>query len=272
MQASLIGMLATAKDHAVAISAPGRPPLTYGALRHLIDRSLATLNALGIGRNDRLAIVLSNGPEMATCFISAACGVASAPLNPAYRADEFEFYLSDLRAKALVVEHDSSSPAIAVAQKLGVPIINLVPGSAAGDFTLSARDAAAHASSAPSASSTSSAQGGFAQSADTSMVLHTSGTTSRPKIAGQPVRVSRQHRAHITVSAYRLWFEHHAAVSHPRPDRRCVGATGSGLASLLHTGLQCAEILWLDGRSQAHLVHRRAHHAPGHRQPRQQKR
>jgi oxalate---CoA ligase len=176
MQASLIRMLATAKDDAVAISAPGRPPLTYAALHHLIDRSLATLNALGIGRNDRLAIVLANGPEMATCFISAACGVASAPLNPAYRADEFEFYLSDLRAKALVVEHDSSSPAIAVAQKLGVPIINLHPGSAAGDFTLTARDASAKS---PSASST---QGGFAQSADTSMVLHTSGTTSRPKI------------------------------------------------------------------------------------------
>ena len=45
-----------------------------------------------MGRNDRLAIVLANGPEMASCFISAACGVATAPLNPAYRADEFEFY------------------------------------------------------------------------------------------------------------------------------------------------------------------------------------
>jgi oxalate---CoA ligase len=177
MQASLIGMLATAKDHAVAISAPGRPPLTYAALRSLIDRSLATLNAQGIGRNDRLAIVLANGPEMATCFISAACGVASAPLNPAYRADEFEFYLSDLNAKALVVEHSSSSPAIAVAQKLGVPIIDLTAGERAGDFSLAPRQASE--AGAPTAAT---AHGGFAQPADTSMVLHTSGTTSRPKI------------------------------------------------------------------------------------------
>jgi oxalate---CoA ligase len=177
MQASLIGMLATAKDHAVAISAPGRPPLTYAALRSLIDRSLATLNAQGIGRNDRLAIVLANGPEMATCFISAACGVASAPLNPAYRADEFEFYLSDLNAKALVVEHNSGSPAIAVAQKLGVPIIDLTAGERAGDFSLAPRQASE--AGAPTAAT---AHGGFAQPADMSMVLHTSGTTSRPKI------------------------------------------------------------------------------------------
>jgi acyl-CoA synthetase (AMP-forming)/AMP-acid ligase II len=166
-------MLATAADDAVAITAPGRAALSYGALRALQQRTLATLNGLGIGRNDRLAIVLANGPEMATCFITAACGVATAPLNPAYRGDEFEFYLSDLNAKALVVEHDSASPAIAVAQKLGVRILDLHPGAAAGDFTLQPRDDSA---------STPTTQGGLAEPDDVSMVLHTSGTTSRPKI------------------------------------------------------------------------------------------
>ncbi len=173
MQPSLSRMLATAADDAVAITAPGRAALSYGALRALQQRTLATLNGLGIGRNDRLAIVLANGPEMATCFITAACGVATAPLNPAYRGDEFEFYLSDLNAKALVVEHDSASPAIAVAQKLGVRILDLHPGAAAGDFTLQPRDDSA---------STPTTQGGLAEPDDVSMVLHTSGTTSRPKI------------------------------------------------------------------------------------------
>ncbi|MBP6765192.1 MAG: AMP-binding protein, partial [Rubrivivax sp.] len=176
MEPTLIHMLDTAADAALAITAPGRAPLTYGALRNLVQRTLDLLNAQGIGRNDRVAIVLANGPEMATCFISAACGVATAPLNPAYRGDEFEFYLSDLNAKALVVEHDSTSPAIAVAQKLGVRIIDLVAGDAAGDFTLSPRDAAGTTAHAPTA------QGGHAQPGDISMVLHTSGTTSRPKI------------------------------------------------------------------------------------------
>ena len=104
-------------------------------MRALIQRTLATLNGLGIGRNDRVAIVLNNGPEMAACFMACASGVTSAPLNPAYRADEFEFYLSDLNAKALIVERGSASPAVDVAVKLGVPIIDLVSDAAspAGD-------------------------------------------------------------------------------------------------------------------------------------------
>ncbi|MDP1900478.1 MAG: acyl--CoA ligase [Rubrivivax sp.] len=188
MEPTLIRMLATASDDAVAISAPGRPPLDYRGLRALVQRTLDQLNRLGIGRNDRLAIVLANGPEMATCFISAACGVATAPLNPAYRSDEFEFYLADLHAKALVVEHDSQSPAIAVATKLGVRILDLVPGVAAGEFTLRPRDGAAGAAAA---------QGGVAQPDDISMVLHTSGTTSRPKIVPLSQRNLCASAAHI---------------------------------------------------------------------------
>jgi acyl-CoA synthetase (AMP-forming)/AMP-acid ligase II len=176
MEATLIRMLAAAADGAFAIAAPGRPALTHGELRALVQRTLATLNGLGLGRNDRVAIVLANGPEMATCFISAACGVATAPLNPAYRGDEFEFYLADLNAKALIVEHDSTSPAIAVAQKLGVRILDLLPGVQAGDFTLRARDGGG------GTPAELGVQGGTAEPDDTSMVLHTSGTTSRPKI------------------------------------------------------------------------------------------
>ncbi|MBL8305120.1 MAG: AMP-binding protein [Rubrivivax sp.] len=174
METSLLQLLSRAPDDAAAISAPGRPPLTHGGLRALAQRTLATLNGLGIGRNDRVAIVLANGPEMATCFITAACGVATAPLNPAYRADEFEFYLSDLNAKALIVEHDSTSPAIEVAAKLGVRILDLRAGDEAGDFSLSPRDGASPGAPA--------VLGGPAQPDDVSMVLHTSGTTSRPKI------------------------------------------------------------------------------------------
>jgi acyl-CoA synthetase (AMP-forming)/AMP-acid ligase II len=174
MEQSLTRLLARAADDAPALSAPGRRTLTHGELRALTERTLAQLNALGVGRGDRLAIVLPNGPEMAACFVSAACGVATAPLNPAYRAEEFEFYLSDLRARALVVEAGSDSPALAVAQRLGVPVLELraEPEAGAGSFTLHA--------AAPGAAS--AAQPGRAEPGDVSMVLHTSGTTSRPKI------------------------------------------------------------------------------------------
>jgi len=176
MSIVLSDLLSRGADAATAISAPARAPLTFAALRGLISQTIAQLNALGIGRNDRVAIVLPNGPEMATCFVACASGVTSAPLNPAYRADEFEFYLQDLNAKALIVELGSTSPAVAVAQKLGVRIIDLVADAAqgAGNFTLHARDASPTENPAP--------QGGHAQASDVSMVLHTSGTTSRPKI------------------------------------------------------------------------------------------
>ncbi len=173
MDTSLHQMLARAEGARVAITAPGRAPLTHAALMALVQRTVGTLNALGAGRNDRVAIVLPNGPEMATCFLAGACGVATAPLNPAYRADEFQFYLSDLNAKLLIVEQGSSSPAVEVARQLGVRLVALVPGEAAGDFRLQAMDD----DEAPPATA-----GGLAQPDDVSMVLHTSGTTSRPKI------------------------------------------------------------------------------------------
>jgi oxalate---CoA ligase len=195
MHNTLTELLARGADDAVALSAPGRLPLTHGGLRTLIARTLERLNALGIGRGDRVAIVLANGPEMATCYMACASGVASAPLNPAYRADEFEFYLSDLDAKALIVERDSTSPAIAVASKLGVRVLDLVAddGAAGGLFTLEPRDAG------PGATGAAAERRGFAQADDISMVLHTSGTTSRPKIVPLSQRnlaASAQHIAH----------------------------------------------------------------------------
>ena len=184
---SLKDLLAGAPGTAAALSAPGRTPLSHAALRALIETTLERLNALGIGRNDRVAIVLNNGPEMATCFLACACGVASAPLNPAYRADEFEFYLSDLNAKALIVEQGSTSPAVAVAGKLGVRILELVaqPDHGAGSFTLQPQegvDGTAVGTAASNSATPSASHGGYAEPDDTSMVLHTSGTTSRPKI------------------------------------------------------------------------------------------
>ena len=174
---SLHDLLAAGADSAPALSAPGRQALDFQSLRQLIHSTVAQLNAWGMGRNDRVAIVLNNGAEMAACFAACACGVASAPLNPAYRADEFEFYLSDLHAKALIVEQGSASPAVAVAQKLGVQVIDLVaqPGQGAGSFVLQPRQPTP-------ATATPAAAGGYARPDDISMVLHTSGTTSRPKI------------------------------------------------------------------------------------------
>ncbi len=159
---------------AIAITAPAAKPLTYGALSQLVDNTVNALNQLGVGRGDRVGIVMPNCPEMASAFVAVASGCTAAPLNMAYRADEFEFYLGDLKAKALVVASGSDTPARAIAAKLGISILELTPNPemGAGSFTVGG----AGNTGAPIANT------GLAQSDDVALILHTSGTTSRPKI------------------------------------------------------------------------------------------
>ena len=131
-------LLSTGADERVAIAGIDRPPLRYRDLRVLAADTQRALNGFGIGRNDRVAIVLPNGPEMATAFVTMACAATTAPLNPAYRQEEFDFYLSDLGARALVVEKGSRSPAVAAANARGIEVLELVSDVAlpAGWFTL----------------------------------------------------------------------------------------------------------------------------------------
>jgi len=159
------------KQDAPAIGAPGRQPLSYGALRAQVDQTVAELNALGVGRNDAVAIVLPNGPEMAVAFVAIAAGATTAPLNPGYTATEFEFYLTDLKAGLLVVAESMDTPARAVAERLGIPVATLDfdPAQPAGTFSLKGDAGQA-------------ARPGPAESEDIALVLHTSGTTARPKI------------------------------------------------------------------------------------------
>ncbi len=157
---------------AIAIMAPGRPPLTYAGLLHQAAVTVEALSARGLTRNDRVAIVLPNGPAMAAAFVAVAAGATCAPLNPSYRAEEFDFYLSDLNARALMIAADMDSPAREVARKRNVPIFELTSSvsAEAGIFELRGEG------QAPAKLAF------FAEPGDTALVLHTSGTTSRPKI------------------------------------------------------------------------------------------
>ena len=90
----------------ILVGEPGQPAP--------VGAPLVQLDLLG---NDRVGIVLDNGPEMAAAFIAIGAGTTAAPLNPSYKADEFTFYLTDLNAKLLVVADGSESPAVAVAAR-----------------------------------------------------------------------------------------------------------------------------------------------------------
>jgi len=165
-------LLSSGQDQAIAIQAPGRPDLSYASLRDLAARTKDALNAAGVGQNDCVAIVLPNGPEMATAFVTIAGAATTAPLNPAYRQEEFEFYLGDLNAKALVVEKDSDSPAVAAANRLGIGMVELSTSDdrPAGDFDLQ------------TSMGGEATDVGDANPDHVALILHTSATTSLPKI------------------------------------------------------------------------------------------
>ena len=156
---------------AVALVAPGRPALTFAGLRQQLEDTIGALNGWGVGRGDRVALVLPQGPEMTLAFLAVASCATSAPLNPAYGAAEFDFYLTDLGPRALIMQAGMDCPARAVARARSIPVLELSPGDGgAGRFTLAGGGAAA------------ATHGGLAEGNDVALVLHTSGTTARPKI------------------------------------------------------------------------------------------
>ncbi|SIQ93714.1 MULTISPECIES: acyl--CoA ligase [Acidiphilium] len=180
--------LATSHTGPATVGAPGQPWLDGPGLATLVRTTCATLNTHGIGRGDRVAIVLPNGPAAATAFIAIAAMAAAAPLNPAYTEAEFEFYLDDLRPRAVIVAAGTASPVRTVASRLAIPLIELTETAPAGAFTLDCTSLPQTPPSRP----------GPAEPDDEALVLHTSGTTARPKIVpltGRNLSASAHHIA-----------------------------------------------------------------------------
>ncbi len=160
------------EDTANSIGAPGRTWLSYRGLRELSSRIAEALHQTGVGRGDRVAIVLPNGPEMAAAFITISQVTTTAPLNPAYTQEEYAFYLKDLNAKVLLVDEKEDGPAVYAAQELGIGILRVAHdvSQRAGEFSILPSDPIGIANtSSPNEN-------------DVALILHTSGTTSRPKI------------------------------------------------------------------------------------------
>ncbi len=156
-----------------AILSPEKKSLSYRELFQHLQTTALGLTRMGIKQGDRLALVLPNGPEMATAFLAISSVCTCAPLNPAYQVDEFKFSMEDLHVKALVTFPGSEHPARQAAASLGIPIIDLMPDPGfAGIFSLACNLPVDETISEPT----------LAGLDDVALVLHTSGTTSRPKI------------------------------------------------------------------------------------------
>jgi len=168
----LLRTAAERRSAAPALLAPGRNPMSYGRLWCHVQQVAKALHAIGIGHKDRIAVVLPNGPEMASSFLAISAAAICAPLNPNYRTNEFEFYLSDLNPKALILEAGADSPAAVVARSHGIRVIELVPQIEAEAGVFSFDGIPLRQTRLP-----------VSRHADeASLILHTSGTTSRPKM------------------------------------------------------------------------------------------
>src|SRR5438132_9036294 len=85
--------------------------VSYGALRANVQALADTFAAVGIGRGDRVGIALPNGLPMIVSFLAAAAAGTAAPLNPAYKEEEFRFYLEDTDARVLILPPEGAAEA-----------------------------------------------------------------------------------------------------------------------------------------------------------------
>ena len=167
--ATLNRILERGQGDDLAIDVPGGTRLTYRELREQVAAVADELSRMGLGRGDRIALVLPNCVEAIVLFVAAATVGTAAPLNPAYKEDEFRFYLEDVDARALVVP-----PGQAAAARRAIP-----SGAILVEASLDEAGSIRLESETPRDESRSA--GGPADE-DIALVLHTSGTTSRPKL------------------------------------------------------------------------------------------
>lgn len=167
-----------------AIVAPDGATVTYDSLRSQVSDLANQLRKMGVGRGDRVAIVLPNGIESIVCFLAVAAAGTAAPLNPAYKADEFKFYMEDTNAAALITSAETGEEAREVASPSVLQIGASMNADGQVGLSSSRRNGVERPAERPAPD-------------DVALVLHTSGTTSRPK------RVPLAHR-NLTISAQNI--------------------------------------------------------------------
>ncbi len=150
--------------------APDRAPSSGADLSQAVEDLASTLSGLGVTRTDVVATLVNNGPEAVTIFLASTSVGIAAPLNPSFKPAELSFYLADLGPSLMIVTSETSPELVEACHQAGVPLLRIAPGSTAGSVTiLEGGPSAAGAFPPPDPS-------------DVALILHTSGTTSRPKM------------------------------------------------------------------------------------------
>lgn len=156
-----------------------RAPLGYQALATSIEAIARALSSAGVVPASRVALIHANGAEAAVAFLAIASCAACVPLNPQLQPDELRFLLQDADVQFVVIARGDHSPVRQVVHDLGLALIELVAD--ADGFAGSVRiEPQSHTASRDGLASHSSPH--YAAAHDVALVLHTSGTTARPKL------------------------------------------------------------------------------------------
>ncbi|KAH7356687.1 hypothetical protein BKA65DRAFT_495227 [Rhexocercosporidium sp. MPI-PUGE-AT-0058] len=169
----------SAGDNATAIIIPSKPnPLviSYKQLSAEILSFQKKLAKLGVTPQAAVSIALPNTYEFIVAFLASAWqrGIA-APLNSAYKQEEFEFYIDDLKSAVALVPKGSyakDGPAVRAARKYSAAIAECYWNGQ--EVVLDVKDEGKLKGKGNQKVET-------AQPDDIALVLHTSGTTGRPK-------------------------------------------------------------------------------------------
>jgi oxalate---CoA ligase len=172
-QLTLFTLLGAGKAGDLAIVVPDGPRVTHGKVRDHVQQVADCLAASGVQRGDRVAIVLPQGPEAVLAILGTALTATAAPLNPSFTADEFRFYFDDVSAGALIVPRHGADAARAAWQAWqgNGPVIEMEL-EVSGQLRL-------HSTSGRQPRGTATEPGPD----DVALILHSSGTTGRPKRA-----------------------------------------------------------------------------------------
>jgi len=156
---TLIDLLAGRGGEVALVEPDAGRRVSFAELRGEVEALAGKLAGLGVERGDRVALVLPEGPRLVRHLLAvASVGAAAAPLNPGYTGEEFAFYLDDLQPRFVLGSSTTTAAAMSAAA-----------GRRSIDVDGSELDEVAPAVFEPG------------RPDDVALVLHTSGTTSRPK-------------------------------------------------------------------------------------------